>query len=110
MTSINKFLAAQASYFKGCLHARASFEKSMIWGESDEGLDYRMEAFMKAESLGHQAHRMGISIEEVPALLKVNQWLVVRWKDGWDMADDSADMAHCPECNNGTGNPCTIHG
>jgi hypothetical protein len=110
MTSISRFLAGQSRYFKECLDARTAFEKSLIWGDSEEGLDYNIDACMSAQSAGMQAFRLGMSSDDVPVLLKTNEYLTRWWTDGWDNAEESLIMESCPGCNDGTGNPCHDHG
>ena len=110
MTSINRFLAGQSHYFKECLDARAAFEKSVIWGESEEGQDCNLDAFLSAKSAGMQAFRLQISSDDVPALLKGNEYLTRWWKEGWNWSEESVIMDACPCCNDGTGNPCPDHG
>lgn len=110
MTSINRFLTSQAKYFSECLDARVEYEKSVIWGNSDEGTELETEAYMSARNAGYSAFKMGIDQDDVPGLLQRDENLVNWWKDGWDAADEMLEMSACHGCNDGTGNPCHTHG
>lgn len=110
MTSINRFLTSQAKYFSECLNARVEFEKSVIWGDTETGLDHNFEAYQGAKCAGYKAFRMGISYFKVPELFQRNNYLTDWWKEGWDDAEEMKSMDQCHGCNDGTGNPCHTHG
>lgn len=46
----------------------------------------------------------------VPLMIANEPVLVAAWNHGFDFASDLEEMAACDECQNGTGNPCAIHG
>lgn len=110
MTSVDRFLSSQAQYFSQCLDARVEFEKSVIWGDTQAGEDHNMEACMHARDAGYSAFKMGIDQDDLPGLIRQNEYLSRWWADGWDSAEEMAEMNDCHGCNDGTGNPCHIHG
>lgn len=110
MTTIRKAMTERDAYFNGCLDARVAYEKDCILGHFYDESYFPTTAHLEARNLGWMAFDLGIDEKNVPILLKCDQELVKLWKDGWICADEMRDMEECPECNNGTGNPCSIHG
>ncbi|MBI6883064.1 hypothetical protein [Pseudomonas putida] len=109
MTDFRKALTARDEYFEKCLDIRVAFEKDCIAGlNGDE--DFPTKACRDARDLGWDAFTMGIDREDVPALIRCDELLTGLWKDGWDCADESQSMDACHDCNDGTGNPCHVHG
>lgn len=91
------------------LDIRANFALAKIAkaiGIDPEG-DELWEALQEAEFLGHCDYR---SDRPVPILFQDEPSLVKAWESGFDFAAESAEMAECHGCNDGTGNPCPTHG
>jgi len=61
-----------------------------------------------AQGLGYNDFCDGIN--DAPVIFRDTPELVRAWNAGRDMAEDGAAMAECPGCNDGTGNPCYLHG
>ena len=64
--------------------------------------------FQAAKASGYHDHLAGQS--EVPILFRDEPELVNAWKEGQDEAAEFEEMSECTGCNDGTGNPCCIHG
>ncbi|WP_425953085.1 hypothetical protein [Ralstonia pseudosolanacearum] len=48
--------------------------------------------------------------EGVPLMLADVPQLVTWFEEGWESAAESHEMQMCRNCQDGTGNPCSIHG
>ncbi|WP_459203478.1 hypothetical protein ACQVRV_00025 (plasmid) [Ralstonia pseudosolanacearum] len=82
--------------------------KILVLVDAEAGNDQMMEALMKAECLGHADYHGGR--DDAPVLFQGESALVDAWERGWDSLAELAVMDACPGCNDGTGNPCSIHG
>lgn len=69
--------------------------------------DEMMEVMWAAEEFGHGSYP---NYEEAPAMFQGEPALLRAWAYGWNLAAESAEMAGCHSCNDGTGNPCPVHG
>ncbi|MES2260586.1 MAG: hypothetical protein V4724_18855 [Pseudomonadota bacterium] len=49
-------------------------------------------------------------IHHVPILFNGEKLLISSWYDGFESELERMEMDDCPECNDGTGNPCSVHG
>lgn len=47
---------------------------------------------------------------KVPPLFKGEPMLVDAWRDGYVFAQETRAMTTCSGCNNGSCNPCPVHG
>lgn len=65
------------------------------------------EVIWAAEVFGHGSYP---NCGEAPALFQGETALLRAWEYGWNLAAESAEMAKCHSCNDGTGNPCPYHG
>lgn len=48
--------------------------------------------------------------EKPPGLFSGCDFLLDGWSDGFASMEESAEMNACSNCNDGTGNPCQVHG
>lgn len=110
MTTIRKAMTERDAYFNECLNARVAYERGCIIGHFHDESHFPTPAHLEARDIGWLAFNLGISYEDVPILLKCDEALINLWRDGWLCADELRDVQECPECNNGTGNPCSAHG
>lgn len=75
---------------------------------SEEAEDALSDALREAEAWGYWYFQN--DRHELPVLFRDEPALQQAWTSGYDLAAESAEMAECPGCHDGTGNPCYIHG
>ena len=95
----------------GTLETRIAYAQAKIGNllmPSDFSSDEMADVIRDAEEWGHCYYRNGE--HEPPALFRDEPALLRAWKCGWSLAAESAEMAECSSCNDGTGNPCPFHG
>ncbi len=70
--------------------------------------DWMADVWMEAQALGHREVTEGLS--EPPVMFQNEPDLLTWWEQGQSVYWDMIEMAECPHCNDGTGNPCPSHG
>jgi hypothetical protein len=75
---------------------------------SDASSEEMYDVMRDAEEWGHCYYRN--DEHEPPALFRDEPALLQAWQYGYNFAAESAEMAKCSSCNDGTGNPCPCHG
>lgn len=93
------------------LDIRTEYEKALLAreaGKEDLALEALFVARLCAVSLGIEDFRNNVEI--CPAIFADCDSLVGGWNEGFWLADESAEMEGCAYCNDGSGDPCTVHG
>lgn len=81
---------------------------AVINPDAPDGEDELICLLHEARALGsYDAHR---GFNDPPMMFLGEVELADWWSDGYNSAFGLAEMMSCPECNDGTGNPCRIHG
>jgi hypothetical protein len=99
--------------FSQTLDIRAEWAITRVLEVSD-GMSERVgnayqDAYESAYVVGMQAAANRLSYD-VPLLFADVPDLRAGWKRGYVFEQECQDMRRCPNCNDGTGNPCRVHG
>jgi hypothetical protein len=78
-------------------------------GISERVNDGYLDAFDSAISVGWNAAKAGLPYTPPPLFADVPD-LAAGYRRGYDDFEIDAAMARCSNCNDGTGNPCRVHG
>jgi hypothetical protein len=70
--------------------------------------DYMASALSGAHAVGFSDYQRGIGV--LPRIFVSEVELMKAWRHGWNFAGEMEEMAVCPGCRSGSGNPCHIHG
>lgn len=70
--------------------------------------DWMVDVWLEAQALGYREVAEGLS--EPPVMFQNEPDLLTWWEQGQSQYWEMMEMAECPGCNDGTGNPCPSHG
>lgn len=73
----------------------------------DTGEEDRLRVYLAAQAQGYHDFMSGRT--DVPILFRDEPELVTAWISGRNAAADWDEIT-CPDCNDGTGEPCNTHG
>ncbi|KWN65955.1 hypothetical protein [Burkholderia stagnalis] len=89
------------------LEIRAAFALAKVAQIVDPDSNEMLMVVMNAESQGHIDYLNG---EALPTMFADEPVLRRAWRRGNRDGALSAEIEACPHCNDGTGNPCHVHG
>lgn len=78
----------------------------LVDAEGGKAAEY--EAYIEAECEGY--HDAAANLHQPPVQFADEPILLAGWKSGHRANMLMYEMDHCDGCNDGTGNPCRIHG
>lgn len=71
--------------------------------------EYTFGSYGEARCLGYSDTRRGYA--QPPVFFRDEPTLLAGWSDGVESFEDEREMHYCTDgCNDGTGNPCPVHG
>lgn len=94
-------LTIRMKYAKGVVAAS-------IFGNDDDRANELWESTADAWALGYFDHENGR--EDPPGMIKDVSGLLLAWQSGWNAADESEAIRHCPTCQSNTSVYCPVHG
>ena len=99
------------SFLGEALEIRFAYVQAKIGNllfSSNVSADEMIDVIRDAEAFGYRSYWN--CMHEPPALIQGEPALLQAWQYGWNLAEETAEMAECSSCQDGTGNPCPFHG
>lgn len=90
------------------LNVRVQYANAKIAEIVDPNTDAVCLAWHDAQAEGYRDYQE--QLDSVPVMFADVPELVSAWYSGYEMAAEDEEVSHCLDCNNGSGNPCPIHG